>query len=42
MQIVVGVDIGEIGVEAEVVEKAQGLVAEVTALTGHQDDLHKD
>ncbi len=41
MQFVVGVDIGELGVEAEVAEEAQGFIAEVAALSGHENDLHE-
>ena len=41
MRLVVGVDIDELGVEAEVAEEAQGFIAEVAALSGHQNDLHE-
>ena len=38
-QAVVGVDVGQLGLDAEIAEQAQGVVAEVTALAGDQDDL---
>ena len=41
MQIVVSVDIGELGVEADVAEDAQSRVAEVAAFSCHQNDLHE-
>jgi len=40
MQFVVGVDVGQVGVEAEVAEEAQGFIAEVAALAGDEDDIH--
>jgi hypothetical protein len=39
MQFVVGVDIGELRVDAEVSEEGQGVVTEVTVLAGDQHDL---
>jgi len=40
VQPVVGVDIGQLGLVAEGPEEAEGLVAEVAALAGHQDQPH--
>lgn len=40
MQAIVGVDILELGLDAELVKHGQGLVAEMTALPGDKDDLH--
>jgi hypothetical protein len=40
-QLVVRVDIGEVGLVAKLSEQGQGLIAEVAALAGDQDQLHK-
>jgi hypothetical protein len=40
-ELVVGVDIGELGLVAELPEQDQGLIAEVAALAGDQDQLHE-
>jgi hypothetical protein len=37
----VGIDIGEVGFVAELPEQGQGLVAQVAALPGDQDQLHE-
>jgi len=41
IQIVVVGDIGQLGVEAEVAEEAQGFIAEVAAFSGHENDFHE-
>lgn len=41
VQFIVGVDIGELGVDAKASEEGQGIVAEVAALAGDEDDLHR-
>lgn len=40
MQLVIGVDIDQLGLSAELLEEAQGLFAEVAALSGHENDGH--
>jgi len=39
MQLVVGVDVGKLGVESEVAEEFQCFIAEVAALAGDEHDL---
>ena len=41
MQLIVGVDIGELRLGVQLLEKAQGLVAQVAPLPGHEDDAHQ-
>jgi hypothetical protein len=40
-EFIVGVDICEGGIDAELTEEGKSLIAEVTALTGDQDDFHE-
>ena len=40
IELVVGIDIEDVGVEVELLKEAQGLVAEVAALPGDQNDVH--
>lgn len=40
-ELVVSVGIGELWIDSELSEEGQGLVAEVAALPGDQDDLHE-
>jgi hypothetical protein len=40
-EFVVSVDIRELWIDSEIAEEGQGLVAEVAALPGDQDDLHE-
>ena len=41
MQLVVGVDVTKLGLDAKVLKQSQGLVAEVAPLPGHEDG-HRD
>jgi hypothetical protein len=40
-ELVVSVGIGELWIDSELSEEGEGLVAEVAALPGDQDDLHE-
>src|SRR6266849_9937334 len=40
MQLVVGVDIGELRMDAQFAEEVQGLIAEVASVSGYEHDSH--
>jgi hypothetical protein len=40
-ELIVGVDVCEGGIDAELAEEGKSLIAEVAALTGDQDDFHE-
>jgi hypothetical protein len=41
VELVIRVDIEQLGVEVELLEKGEGLIAQVAALARDQDDLHE-